>query len=249
TKDEILQRYLNTVYFGQGAYGVQAAAETYWGIPARQLSVLQSATLAGLIQAPTTYDPVHHPAEATARRNVVLQDMAQQGYISQATAAELSARAVRVQKSHPLAVHSAAPYFTDYVYQQLLSQYGSNETLGGGLKVTTSLDLNMQRDAESAVYKYLHLPTQPAAALVAIDPRNGQIRAMVGGLPPKRRLVSNWAVDAHRQAGSSFKPFTLVASLEDRISLLSNWYGPSSITIDNPKCYTNGAPWPPHNYA
>ncbi len=249
SKDEILQRYLNTVYFGQGAYGVQAAAETYWGIPARQLSVVQSATLAGLIQAPSTYDPVHHPTEAVARRNVVLQDMATQGYISQSDAIDLSARPVKVRKNHPLAVNSAAPYFTDYVYQQLLSQYGKDETLGGGLKITTSLDLNMQRDAESAVYKYLNSPSQPAAALVAIDPRNGQIRAMVGGLPPKKRLVSNWAVDAHRQAGSSFKPFTLIATLEDRISLLSTWYGPPSITINNPKCDTNGAPWQPHNYA
>jgi penicillin-binding protein 1A len=155
TKNQILEAYLNTVYFGQGAYGVQAAAETYWGIPARELNVLQSATLAGLIHAPSEDDPVLHPDAALVRRNLVLKDMAEQGYITQADAADLSARPVHALKPQPIVEQSAAPYFTDYVSSLLLSQYGEQETFNGGLKVSTSLDLGMQRDAESAVYKYL----------------------------------------------------------------------------------------------
>ena len=109
TKNQILEAYLNTVYFGQGAYGVQAAAETYWGIPARDLNVLQSATLAGLIQAPSAYDPVLHPDATLGRRNVVLADMAEQGYITQPEAADLSARKVKVRQPRPIAEQSAAP--------------------------------------------------------------------------------------------------------------------------------------------
>ena len=247
TKDQILERYLNTVYFGQGAYGAQAAAETYWGIPASRLSVLQSATLAGLIQSPSTYDPVLNPGAAKARRNQVLQDMAEQGYISSSDAISLQSQPVRVNV-RPVLSPSASPYFTQYVSEILQRRFGYQETFTGGLKVTTSLDLGMQRDAEEAVRAHLPSPSQPAAALVAIDPRTGQIRAMVGGRNFRRSKV-NYATSAMRQAGSAFKPFTLVAALEDGIGLNSVWYGPSRITIPDPECYTYGGPWQPSNFA
>ena len=124
TKDQILQKYLNTVYFGEGAYGAQAAAETYWGIPASSLNVLQSATLAGLITAPSAYDPVNNPKDAKARRNLVLSDMAQQGYLSQDEADRLSRKPMRVITNRP-ASPSTSPYFTSYVSRTLQNRFGS----------------------------------------------------------------------------------------------------------------------------
>jgi membrane peptidoglycan carboxypeptidase len=133
------------------------------------------------------------------------------------------------------------PYFTDYVSSPLLSQYGEQETLTA-VSRSARRSIRMQRDAESAVYKYLSSANQPRAALVVIDPRSGQVRAMVAAFP-KRQKVINYALDACRQAGScsSLHPD---AALEDRISPNSTWAAPV-VTINNPVCDTNGFPWQP----
>jgi penicillin-binding protein 1A len=246
SKDEILAKYLNTVYFGNGAYGVQAAAETYFGIPASKLSALQSATLAGLIQAPSDYDPVRHPAAAEERRNVVLERMAEQGYVTRAQADRLESRAVKVLHSKP--VVGPTDYFTQYVSGLLQEQFGYDGTFAGGLRVTTTLDSGMQAAAESAVLGNLPDPHDPQAALVAIDPTTGAIRALVGGRD-FTKLKLDLATQAHRQAGSAFKPFTLAAAMQDKYSPYSVWSGPSSIVIDDPRCMTNGQPWDVQTFA
>jgi penicillin-binding protein 1A len=249
TKDQILEKYLNVVYFGNGAYGVQAAAQTYFGIPARKLNALQSATLAAVIPAPARYDPKRFPDVAKARRNAVLQRMADLGLISTAEAADLQDRPLKVRKvQHPTI--SASSYFNQYVSDQLVKSYGYNETFEGGLRVTTTLDRDMQRAAELAVTSNLSTPGDPSAALVAIDPQTGEIRAMVGGLNFNKRKF-NLAVQAHRTTGSAAKVFTLVAAMEQHISLDSTWDGPPDIVIDDPRCFdpTKQEPWDVHNYA
>jgi 1A family penicillin-binding protein len=247
SKDEILGRYLNTVYFGNGAYGVQAAAQMYFGIPARKLNLLQAAALAAVIPAPAVYDPVDHPDAAKVRRNSVLQKMADQGYITQEEADSLQDEPVKV-RLRPEVAHKFA-YFVSVVSKALQDTYGYAETFTGGLRVTTTLDSRMQRAAEQAVASHLPAKSDPAAALVAIDPRTGAIRAMVGGRDFTRAKF-NLATQAHRQAGSAFKPFTLAAAMEQKISLKSMWQGPSEITIDDPRCANpDGTPWNVHNYA
>jgi penicillin-binding protein 1A len=245
-KDRILAMYLNTVYFGEGAYGAEAAAETYFGVHASQLSVEQSALLAGLIQAPGAYDPFLNPAAARARRNVVLAAMVRQGWLSPATAARLERRPVRVRRPPPPS--SALAYFVRYVEQALVRRYGIARTFTGGLRVTTTLDLGMERAAERAIASHLSGPRDPAAALVAIDPLTGAIRAFVGGRD-FRRAQFDLAADAHRQAGSAFKVFTLASALLRGIPLDSVWNGPRSITISDPRCETGGRPWQVSNFA
>jgi membrane peptidoglycan carboxypeptidase len=246
TKDEILAKYLNTVYFGRGAYGVQAAAQTFFQKDASELSALESALLAGMIQSPSYYDPVEQEEAALERRNYVLEQMASEGYLTPERAAQLEGRKVKVD---PITLGLDFPgklgYFLDYTRRSLLDEYDEGLVFGGGLQVTTTLDSQMQRYAEEAVAKQLDTPGDPAAAVVAIDPRNGAIRAMYGG---KNFAVSkvNLATGdggSGRQAGSAFKPFTLAAAMEQGYSLDSRWYGPSPITIQDPECYTDGAPW------
>ena len=245
SKDEILSRYLNDVYFGQGAYGVQAAARTFFGIPAKKLSVLQSASLAGSIAAPARFDPVEHPEAALARRNYVLDRMVAEDYLSPAEAAELKDQPLTVKARVPTA--SEAPYFSDHVRRHLQDAYGVENTFGGGLRVQTTIDLAWQQAAQEAVRNRLGLPGDPDAAVVAIDPRNGAIRAMVGGVNFKKRKF-NLATMARRQTGSAFKVFTYIAALEQGISPSSVWQGPGKIVIKDPRCETNGEPWEPGNY-
>jgi len=247
TKDQIFERYLNAVYFGNGAYGVEAAAETYWHIHASQLNPLQSATLAGLIKSPVYYDPVTQPARSKERRNLVLEDMAKQGYITYETAAALEAKPIKVFSPRPTA-DSRFAYFMDYVSKGLQQQFGVEQTFSGGLRVQTTLDAGLQIAAEKAVSNWLSTPGDPSAALVAIDPRNGEIRAMVGGNNFTRRKF-NLATQAHRQAGSAFKPFTLVAALQKGISLNSIWVGPPHLTIPDRRCLGPDGPWQVANYA
>ena len=252
TKDQILAKYLNTVYFGRGAYGVQAAAQTFFRKDASDLSALESALLAGMIQSPSYYDPIEQEEAALERRNYVLEQMASEGYLTPERAAQLEARGIKVD---PIEVGLNFPgklgYFLDYTRRSLLAEYDEGLVFGGGLQVTTTLDSQMQRYAEEAVANRLDTPGDPAAAVVAIDPRNGAVRAMYGG---KNFAVSkvNLATGdggSGRQAGSAFKPFTLATAIEQGYSLDSRWHGPSSITIPDPACYTNGEPWQLSNAA
>ena len=240
SKQEILEGYLNTVYFGHGAYGVQAAARTYFDRDAKDLSVLQSATLAGLIAAPSARDPFEHPEVALRYRNFVLDRMMEVGSIGAEEARRLQLRPLRLTEE-PL-VRSAAAHFMEHVRLDLKASYGLDALYRGGLRVTTTLDTEWQRTAERAIRSYLPGPRGPEAALVAIDPRTGAIRAMVGGRSFTRSEF-NLATQGKRQAGSAFKPFVLLAALERGISPNEVRYGPSAMTIPDPFCETNGKPW------
>jgi 1A family penicillin-binding protein len=248
SKDEILARYLNTVYFGKGAYGVEAAARTYFGRPASKLTLLQSATLAGIIQLPARYDPIDHPEAAMARRNLVLDLMAEQGYITQAEAEELKAKPVTVRRGAATSTSGRFPYFIDYVRREMLSEFGEELTYSGGLQVHTTVESAWQGAAEEAIATNLPDPKGPIGALVAIDPKTGAVRALVGGRNYDKSKF-NAAVQARRGAGSAFKTFTLSAAFEQRIDPMSIWNGPSQITIPDKECYTDGEPWMPSNYA
>jgi penicillin-binding protein 1A len=248
SKDQILEKYLNTIYFGHGAYGVEAASRYYFGKSAKDLDPLQSATLAGLIAAPSSYDPIDHPDQNQARRNIVLDDMAQQGYITQGDAASLKQEPVKVKKKHTTFETSKYAYFVSFVSDTLQERFSTFQTFSGGLRVTTTLDSAYQQAAEDAVAAHLPSAKDPSAALVAIDPATGEIRALVGGRDFTKVKFNN-ATQGHRQAGSSFKPFTLATAIEQNISPFSTWNGPSQIIIDDPICQNpDGTPWEPHNY-
>jgi membrane peptidoglycan carboxypeptidase len=251
TKDEILATYLNTVYFGHGAYGVEAAAQTYWNKPARRLTVLESATLAGAIASPELFDPADNPGNATVRRDYVLDRMAQEGYITERRANALKKKRVRTDPAEAGPVGYDAPYFVEYTKDLLEDRFGSATVFGGGLRVTTTLDSELQRAAEGAVEQHLPDPDDPEGALVAIDPRSGEILAMVGGRDFNKSKVNLATGEGGggRAAGSAFKPFTLAAAMKQRIDPESYWSGPQTITIPDRECYTDGRPWSPSNAA
>jgi penicillin-binding protein 1A len=254
TKDEILETYLNTVYFGHGAYGIQAAAQTYYGIPASELNVLQSASLAGVLHAPADYDPAEHPYDNEFRRDYALDQLARYGYLDPARAAVLKEKECcgTVEGSEERIVAPfRSEYFVEYTRARLFQRLGIAEVYSGGYRVTTSLDLDLQRAAEEAVFSHLPDAKDPGSALVAIDPRNGEVIAMVGGANWKKQKV-NYATfpcaGCGRQAGSAFKAFTLAEAMRQRFSLRETWSGPSTITIPDPICNDqNGEPWTPTN--
>ena len=228
TKQQILTKYLNTVYFGNGAYGVMAASRTYFGVDPLDLTLGQAAFLAGAIAAPNRYDPVTHPGRAHNRRNRVLSRMLALGSITHHRYQAAIHADLVLHMPHEDEDHYLAPYFVDYFKQWFLSNPRFGETredryqllFEGGLKIVTTLEPRMQREAEHAVSSILMYPSDPYAALTSIDPRTGYVRAMVGGRDywdPKDRFARiNLATGGStgRQAGSSFKPFALVAALE-----------------------------------
>ena len=219
SKDRILTAYLNTIYFGNGAYGVLQAARTYFhGKSAAELTLPEAALLAGIPASPSSYDPVQHPAAAQQRRAYVLQQLYEQGRI---TAGELRrANATPLPKPEDVRLpgtRGPAPYFVNYVTDQLVARYGAERVFGGGLEVTTTIDLDLQESARAAIQKILPDPNGPAAALVAIDPRTGAVKAMFGGTN-FRRSQFNLATQAERQPGSSFKPIVLAAALRKGIA-------------------------------
>jgi penicillin-binding protein 1A len=228
SKDKILSEYLNTVYFGQGAYGIEAAARTYFGSAhpgcgtesepcASVLEPWEAALLAGIIQSPSAYDPKVYPENALARRNLVLERMAEQGYISEQQMREGQEQALPSPANiKPPSLDSRAPYFTAYLRQQLVERYGAAKAFFGGLKVKSTLDMQLQEAAEEAVNSYLGY-SPATASVVVIDNRNAGIKAMVGG-PDFETAPFNLATQGHRQPGSSIKPFTLLTALEQGIS-------------------------------
>jgi penicillin-binding protein 1A len=239
SKKQILAEYLNTIYFGEGAYGIESAAQTLFGHDPNHLGCgseknlcvtnlypWEAALLAGIIASPTAYDPVTHPAAARARRNQVLTDMYQQGYISLTEYREGLSAALpgpsEVQPPQLESEQSSTGYFDSWVQQQLIAAYGVTKALDGGLKVRTSLDLNLQHDAVNAINGYLANPAGPTASLVAIDNRTGQVRAMVGGRDFNQSQF-NLATEGERQPGSAWKAFDLAAALSVGISPDSVW--------------------------
>ena len=218
SKQRILTAYLNTIYFGNGAYGVQQAAQTYFQHGARELTIPEAALLAGIPADPSRYDPVTNPSAAKGRRRTVLRAMLGESKITRAQYAD----AVIAPLPKPADVRlpgteGPAQYFVNYVKQQLIDHYGSAEVFGGGLRVTTTIDLELQEAARNAISKWLTNDDGPSAALVAIDPRNGAVKAMVGG-SNYRESQFNLAVQGERQPGSSFKPFVLATALRQGIS-------------------------------
>jgi penicillin-binding protein 1A len=240
SKKKILTAYLNTIYFGNGAYGVDQASVTYFGHHAKRMTLAEAALLAGLPADPSRYDPVANPKAAHARRKVVLRTMLDQGSISQAQ--------FRAANADPLPHDVRAPdtrgpggYFTNYVIQQLVDKYRTRGVYGGGLEVKTTLDLELQKIGHHAIARWLKNPNGPAAALVAVEPRTGAIKAMIGG-SNFRESQFNLAVQGERQAGSSFKPFVLAAALKAGIS-------PSTMFVSKPTTIPLGDKlWTVSNY-
>jgi len=228
SKDKILTEYLNTIYFGEGAYGIEAAARTYFGAAhpgcgtptepcASVLEPFEAATLAAIISSPSAYNPKAYPENSLERRNLVLEKMAEQGYISEEQMREGQEQALPPPSSiEPPTLDSKAPYFTAYLRQQLVERYGASKAFFGGLEVKSTLDLRLQEKAEEAVNSYLGY-SPATASVVVIDNHNAGIKAMVGG-PDFATKPFNLATQGHRQPGSSIKPFTLLTALEEGIS-------------------------------
>ncbi len=250
SKDRILEMYLNQVYFGHGAYGVEAAARTYFGKSVSQLTVRESALLAGLPRAPTTYSPFEHPKAAKFRRELVLRRMAEYGALKPEEARRLARTDLDVIP--PERRRTTGQYFLEHVQQVLESRYGADMVFKGGLHVYTTLNPSMQLAAEQALregLKALESRTgkggaaeHPEGALVTIDPKTGYVKAMVGGYDFFRSEF-NRAVQAKRQPGSAFKPFVYIAALEAGFT-------PATRIDDSPVSYPagNGQAWRPENY-
>jgi penicillin-binding protein 1A len=227
-KDKILTEYLNEIYFGEGAYGIEEAARTYfgWNHPgcaeaggrcASELLPWEAALLAGLISNPTGYDPKIAPEPALARRNLVLQNMADQGYITDEEYAQYSEQPIpKPANIKTPEEDSRAPYFTSWLRQQLVDKYGTGEAFGGGLRVTSTLDLSLQEQADQIAYDRT-AGVGLNSAVVVLDNVTGGVKAMVGGYD-YRTQPFNLATQGQRQPGSAFKPFTLVTALEQGLS-------------------------------
>ncbi|TLM97906.1 MAG: penicillin-binding protein, partial [Actinobacteria bacterium] len=212
-KPEILHMYLNTIYFGEGAYGAEAAAQTYFAKHAKDLTLGQAALLAGLPQSPSRLDPYDNLDGAVARRKEVLDAMLSNNYITTKQHEEALTEKVKLMRRvEPLEGIYGAPFFVSYVKKELQRQYSPAVVFKGGLKVYTTIDMKMQRAAETAAAR-IKGKNAPEVALVAIDPRTGQIKAMVGGRNYAKSKF-NLATQAHRQAGSSFKTFVLVTAID-----------------------------------
>ncbi len=241
-KLRILTAYLNTIYFGNGAYGIQRAAQTYFNTTASRLTLPQAALLAGIPADPSRFDPVVNPRTARARRLEVLKAMFAQGEIS-ARDLKRAARAPlpRAADVHLPGIQGPAPYFVNYVKQQLIEKYGTRKVFGGGLNVQSTIDLRLQKLARQAIETVLKEPNGPSAALVSIRPKTGEVVAMYGG-DNFRQSQFNLAVQGERQPGSAFKPFVLATALKQGISPVTTFPSkPVSIFIGDKY-------WPVHNY-
>ena len=224
SKDWILGSYMNAVYYGNHAYGIEAAAQTYFSRRARTLTLDQSALLAGLPQAPSVFDPLHRPLDALERRDEVLRAMLDNGALTRRQFA--SAIADRDLHLVPGRLYSRIrePYFFSYVRDQLIAEYGANTVRTGGLKVYTTIDPRLQVAARKAIIDTLSAPTDPASALVSIDPATGAIKAMAAVTPGTSGNQFNLVAQAKRQAGSTFKMFVLAAAVDEGIDPESTYY-------------------------
>jgi penicillin-binding protein 1A len=234
SKDQILEFYMNTVYFGRGAYGIDAAARTYFKQKVGNLEPAQSALLAGVIRSPEFYGKQDHAASAKVRRDYILQAMVDRGWLTAKEGRAAMASKLGVSwKTVPQGIaNSKAPFFLEKVRQYLVARYGAEAVNLGGLRVRTTLDMKMQTLADQTVKRILDNPkTDPKAALVSIDPRNGAVRAMYGGWNFKTRQF-NYATNSIRQAGSTMKPFVLAQALSDGYSVNSVYPGPAELIVD-----------------
>ena len=256
-KGGILERYLNTIYFGNGAYGVEAAAASYFGTTSAQLTLPQSALLAGLIRSPGNYDPYDHPEAARTRRATVLDKLASLHRIPKAAAATAAQQPLGVVE-RPSNDRYPAAYFVEQVKQSILGdpRYSGGDTPGarraalftGGLRIYTTVDLAQQAEAETAVAKVLSKPANdPSAALVSLEPSTGYVRALVGGrdfFGGGTQAKFDLATQGRRPAGSSFKPFVLAAALMQGIPLTRVYSAPSRLDLT----LAHGQSWHVKNY-
>jgi penicillin-binding protein 1A len=247
TREWILTEYLNTAPYGtvegQTAVGAEAASQTYFGKPAKELNLTEAALIAGLPQAPSEYNPFLDPKAAKARRNEVLGTMVDQGYITQAEYASARAHGLGLNPGDKYKViHD--PFLFDMVQQELIDKYGINTVRNGGLKAYTTIDPSLQQKAEEAVANscYVCYPEGgPAAGLASVDPDTGAIVALASteGEPGENQF--NYAWQAERQPGSSFKTFVLTTAIKQGIDPYTTYYdGTSPITLDPPG---GGEPW------
>jgi len=253
TKDTILERYLNTVYFGNGAYGAEAAAKRFFGTSANKVTLAQAALLAGMIRAPERYNPFDAPDIAEARRQIVLKRMLDLGMVTQEevdTAAADVPKVARPDERYP------AGHYVEAVKRFMLSNEAFGETrqqrrdllFKGGLHIYTNLDMRMQRAAEQAVSEALANERNVIAALVSVEPKTGKVRAVWGGYEffgPEKKAKFDFATVGRRQTGSSFKPLTLAAALAEGIGPFQVYPAPGKIVLKPDK---NGPPWEVSNY-
>ena len=244
SKRHILTTYLNQVYFGSLAYGAEAAAQTYFSRPARSLTLPQAGLLAGLIKAPSAYDPFAAPAEALARRTQVLDAMLRTHAITQAQHDWAVRRPLGLDPGR-LYTRIREPYFFGYVRDQLIAAYGAETVRSGGLKVYTTIVPRYQRLAEQAIREVLNERTDPAGAIVSIEPATGAIRAMAAVIPGRRNNQFNLLSQARRQPGSTFKAFVLTAAVHMSIDPMTNYYVSAPFTyrpVPNGNC-DDGSWW------
>ena len=240
TKDEILTIYLNQIYFGQGAYGIESASLYYFGKHVQNLDIAEAATLAAIPKSPNYYNPFENPKESKNRQELVIDQMVKYGFISADSAAKAKAKKMVYSTSHKQQ-NNPRGYFFDMISQKVIAEVGADALYKGGLKIYTTLDMDMQLAAEKAMR---HLPnyytdskklTQPQMALAAVDPKTGYVKAMIGG---RGQDKFNRATLAVRQPGSAFKPFVYLTAMQ-------NGFTPASIIEDKEEEFAKG--WKPQN--
>ena len=250
TKHRILTTYLNQIYYGNQAYGIEAAAQTFFSKPALELTLSESALLAGLTQAPSIYNPFTAPGRAQARRGTVLRAMLETGIVTprQYTRAVKSDLGLRPGK---LYAQIREPYFFGYVRDRLIEEYGAARVRSGGLRVYTTIKPRYQRLAEEAIRNTLTEQSDPAAALISISPRTGAIRAMAAIAPNRPKNQFNLVSQARRQPGSTFKTFVLAAAVEMGINPDSTYYvsAPFTYRVHPAGNCDDGSWWCVHTYA
>src|SRR4051794_23677791 len=245
-KHWILTEYLNNVPYGtvngETAVGIEAAAEIFFSKHAKDLTLDQAALLAGLPQAPSEYNPFKNPSAALGRRNAVLRSMVKNHYITQADAFSAADKPLRLRAGSKY-FRRSEPYFFDYVSELLIEKYGLNTYRRGGLRVHTTIDPTLQQTARTAIANRLNLPNDPSSAIVAIDPRNGYIRAMASSGNYKHRNF-NLAAQGHRQPGSTFKTFVLTTAVLKGVNPDAVSYESKPLALD----LGNGQTWKVKTY-
>jgi penicillin-binding protein 1A len=244
-KRRILTSYLNQIYYGSQAYGVEAAAQTYFSKSAERLTLAQSALLAGLPQAPSQYDPFRDPAAARKRRKAVLLAMFTTGAITRHQYRKAVSHRNLDLKEGALYKKIRQSDFFNYVREDLVRVYGEQRVRHGGLKVYTTIDPKLQLAGRKAIHDTLYLSTDPGAAVVAIDPATGAIRAMTAVYPGRKHNQFNLIADARRQPGSTFKPFVLAAAIEAGMDPQSTYYLSAPLDCDTGPCIE---PWHVETY-
>ena len=262
-KDQILENYLNDIYLGQrgqeGIYGVWEAAEFYFSIEPRDLSIAEMATIAGMIRSPNRFNPLRHGEAARIRRNEVLGAMLQDGFISKAAYDQAVTEPLRARE--PYQESNDAPYFVDYVKHELAERYPPTVLTGEGLRVFTTLDVHMQKQSEAAIDENLikleakhaslrrkEKQNELQSCLVAIEPQTGKLRAMMGGRDYHESQF-NRVTQSRRQPGSAFKPITYMAALQETLDGGPLRYLPTSYIEDTPFTWQYGTmSWTPKNF-